>query len=110
MIQAVQYQTTDRIQDLRRRVLAAEHAEHRVQVPTEGWSVADSDATLPERAGLAMMKLFTEMPVAITRGELIVGTRSMLVPGAHRQHAMHHVHAGLKRIKRDRMAKDPECT
>ncbi len=81
MIQAVQYQTTDRVQDLRRRVLAAEHAKHRVQMPSEGWSVADSDATLPERAGLALMKLFSEMPVAITRGELIVGTRSMLYPG-----------------------------
>ena len=80
MIQAVQYQTTDRVADLRRRVLLAEHARHRVERPAD-WSVADSDATLPERAGLALMKLFSEMPVAIEPGELIVGTRSMLVPG-----------------------------
>ncbi len=66
-----------RILRLRERLMAAEHARHRVGLP-DNWSVAHMECSLAERAGHALIKLCDESPIAIEPDELIVGIRTML--------------------------------
>ncbi len=73
-----------RSEELRDRMLRAEHGRHRIVLPDE-WSTGDLDCSLPERKAHALCTVLDRMPVFIDRGELIVGSRtvyaSRLAPG-----------------------------
>lgn len=73
---------TGRVERLRRRMLDAEHARHRIFLPQD-WSVRDLPCGLAERKGCAMKLMLERMPIFIGEDELIVGGRTVVGrPGA----------------------------
>jgi len=73
---------TGRVERLRRRMLDAEHARHRIFLPQD-WSVRDLPCGLAERKGHAMKLMLERMPIFIDDEELIVGGRTVFGrPGA----------------------------
>jgi len=64
-----------RTEQLRERMLRAEHARHRVIMPAE-WSASDLPGSLPERKARALCNVLDRMPIFIDEGELIVGSRT----------------------------------
>ena len=67
---------TGRVERLRRRMLDAEHARHRIFLPQD-WSVRDLPCGLAERKGHAMKLMLERMPIFIDDEELIVGGRTV---------------------------------
>ena len=65
-----------RITRLREQIMAAEHARHRVLLPTE-WSISHLECSLPERKAHALKLMLERMPIFIEEEELIVGARTV---------------------------------
>ena len=68
---------------LREKMRTAEHARHRIMIPSE-WTTSQLNMPLVERKAAALAIMFERMPIFIEDGELIVGARTVYSPTRER--------------------------